>query len=59
MSRTRHHKEQKKRHNGHDLWSRRLGGMLAYCSYNKHLTRRKERHEERKIIEEELDSETS
>ena len=54
MSRTRHHKEQKNRHNGHDLWSRRMGGMLSYCSYNKLLTRRKERHDEQQIIKEEL-----
>ena len=43
MSRTRHHCEQKNRHNGEDLWSRRLGRMLAYCTYNKLLTRRTER----------------
>ena len=55
MSRTYHHKEQKKRHNGHDLWSRRIGGCLAYCSYNKLLTRRKERKDVRKLIRKELE----
>ena len=43
MSRTRHHKEQRKQHMGHDLWSRRPCGRESYTTYNKRLTRRKER----------------
>jgi len=43
MSRTRHHREQRKQHMGDDLWSRRPCAGKSYNTYNKRLTRRKER----------------
>ena len=55
MSRTKHHRCQKTRHNGHDLWSRRIGGNLSYCAYNKWLTRRKERHDSKKELRKEIE----
>jgi len=54
MSRTNHHRSQKCQHLGEDLWSRRIGGHLSYCAYNKKLTRRTERRKHKKIIENEL-----
>lgn len=44
MSRTNHHRSQKRQHCGEDLWSRRAGmGRCAYTTYNKRLTCKKER----------------
>lgn len=45
MSRTFHHRYQKRAHAGEDLWSRRagLGGHVIYNSYGKRLTRKLER----------------
>lgn len=56
MSRTKHHRGQKQRHCGHDLWSKR-GGMAgaAYSAYNKFLTRRKERAAEKSEIAREME----
>lgn len=50
MSNTYRHRGQKHRHNGRDLWSRRIGGHRAYNSYNKFLTRRTERAAKKRII---------
>lgn len=57
MSRTHHHKAQKKQHLGHDLWSRRPCAGSCYNAYNKWLTRRKERAAERQILARELEAE--
>jgi len=45
MSRTKHHKDQKHKHTGHDLWGKQgdPGGCTAYNAYNKQVLRRKER----------------
>lgn len=44
MSRTRHHRGQKRQHNGEDFWSKRAGmGDYAYSTYGKRLTVSKER----------------
>ena len=51
MSRTKHHKNQKHRHCGEDLWSKRAGmGNYPYSAYSKWLTRRKERAESKRIV---------
>lgn len=51
MSRTKHHKEQKRQHLGQDLWSPRAGMEgKAYCAYNKKLTRQRERAQERQLL---------
>lgn len=55
MSRTTHHKEQKHRHGGHDLWSRRPRAGHCYSAYNKLICRRIERKRKRKEILRELD----
>ncbi len=54
MSRTRHHREQKNRHNGRDLWSRRPCSGYSYCAESKKLTRRLERVRKKSDIEEEF-----
>ena len=55
MSRTAHHKQQKHRHCGRDLWSRRAGmGYYSYCTENKKLTIRREREENRVLVREEI-----
>ena len=43
MSRTKHHRGQKNQHLGEDLWSRRPCAGKSYNTYNKWLTRKKER----------------
>lgn len=43
MSRTKHHRGQKNRHNGSDLWSKRPMSGEAITAKNKKLSRRKER----------------
>jgi hypothetical protein len=43
MSRTRHHRNQRNRHCGRDLWSRRPCAGLSYCAESKRMTRRLER----------------
>ena len=44
MIRTYHHRFQKIRHLGEDLWSKRAKmGYCSYTTYNKFLTRRRER----------------
>ena len=50
MSRTHHHKEQKKQHQGQDLWSRRPMSQESYCTINKKLCRQKERAMSRQLI---------
>ena len=51
MSRTKHHRNQKHQHNGHDLWSRRADmAGCSYNTYNKRLTIRKERNQVKRII---------
>lgn len=46
MSRTTHHKNQKKAHQGEDLWSRRAGmAGRVYNAFNKWRTRRIERRQ--------------
>ena len=56
MSRTEHHKNQKRQHAGEDLWSRRAGmGHYPRTTYGKRLTIRKERTAEKPIILRELD----
>lgn len=54
MSRTRHHKCQKNRHLGHDLWSRRPCAGWAYCSFSKRMTIKIERSRERQEINKEI-----
>ena len=51
MSRTKHHRNQRDQHKGDDLWSRRPCAGACYSTYNKWLTRRKERAQERKFID--------
>ena len=53
MSRTRHHKDQKRQHLGHDLWSRRPCAGRSYNAYNKRLTRRRERADKQREISQE------
>ena len=55
MSRTRHHKEQRKQHMGDDLWSRRPCAGKSYSTYNKRLTARKERAAEPEILRQEIE----
>ena len=43
MSRTKHHRNQKKQHQGRDLWSRRPLASQSYCTENKLMCRQKER----------------
>lgn len=51
MSRTAHHRNQKRQHLDEDFWSKRAGmGYYRYCSYGKHLTIRKERMEAKELI---------
>jgi hypothetical protein len=58
MSRTKHHRTQKYQHCGEDLWSRRAGmGYCSYTTYNKWLTRRKERAAVKHEIIEKLNEE--
>jgi hypothetical protein len=54
MSRTRHHKNQKHYHNGHDLWSRRPCSSMCYSAFTKRLTRRIERKRKLKEIKFEM-----
>ena len=55
MSRTYHHRGQKNRHRGRDLWSRRAGmGYCAYDTYNKFLTRRIERASVKELLIKEI-----
>lgn len=39
MSRTIHHRNQKNKHNGHDLWGKGPTCGWNYCSYSKKLGR--------------------
>lgn len=51
MSRTKHHRGQKRRHCGEDLWSKRAGmGYRAKTTINKRITIRKERMEEKELL---------
>jgi hypothetical protein len=57
MSRTKHHRTQKYQHCGEDFWSRRVGmGYCIYTTFNKRLTIRKERMEEKELVIRELDA---
>lgn len=55
MSRTRHHKDQKYRHAGEDLWSKRPLSGCCYNSYNKKRSRRIERKRAKQEIDYEQD----
>ena len=59
MSRTKHHRFQKHRHGGHDLWSRR-GWKYHYCTVGKRLSLMAEKAREKeqliKEIKESLDA---
>ncbi len=59
MSRTKHHRDQKNKHIGQDLWSRRgdMGPCSPYNWFSKFLTRRKERAAKVRDIKKEMDSE--
>lgn len=51
MSRTRHHRGQKRQHCGEDFWSRRAGmGSHAYSAEGKRLTIAKERMEQKQEL---------
>jgi hypothetical protein len=57
MSRTNHHRNQKRQHRNEDFWSRRAGmGHYGYCAYGKRLTIRRERMEEKELIIKELNA---
>jgi len=49
MSRTRHHRNQRNAHCGHDLWSRRPNGGACYNKHSRTETVRRERQAERKM----------
>lgn len=52
MSRTNHHRHQRRQHQGEDFWSRRAGmGSCAYNTYNKKTTIRKERMESKEGLQ--------
>ena len=50
MSKTRHHRNQKRQHTGHDLWSRRPCLGMCYNAENKKLTRQIERANSREEV---------
>ena len=54
LSRTNHHKSQKDQHRGDDLWSRRPCAGMSYTTYNKQLTRKRERASKPEIIKNEI-----
>lgn len=43
MSRTNHHRNQKDRHRGHDLWKPGPVSEWPYCAYSKRVGRRLQR----------------
>lgn len=56
MSRTKHHRHQRRTHCGTDLWSRRgdMGSGSPYNWFSKFLTRRKERAAKKRDINKEM-----
>lgn len=55
MSRTKHHRHQRRQHCGEDFWSRRAGmGYASVCTDNKRITISRERMEEKELIIDEL-----
>lgn len=51
MSRTKHHRHQRRQHCGEDFWSRRAGmGSESVCTDNKRITISRERMESKELI---------
>lgn len=57
MSRTKHHRGQKGRNCGRDLWSRRPFSGNPFNAWSKKMSRRLERARKRRDIEKELEME--
>lgn len=56
MSRTKHHRNQKRQHIGQDLWSRR-GPTLTYSAISKFLSKRMERARLKRQLRKEMEDE--
>jgi hypothetical protein len=55
VSRTKHHRHQRRQHCGEDFWSKRAGmGYESVCTDNKRITISRERMEEKELIIKEM-----